>query len=83
MRSSARKQCCASIELPRPSNASRFSCGRRARRSEFYGPLSASGGSRRAEPEAPRACQLQPLVRQLAAKAGSGLSSAFFPGPQR
>jgi hypothetical protein len=30
---------------------------------EFYGPLSATGGQRRAEPGAPRARQLQPLVR--------------------
>ena len=47
-------------------NASRFSCGRRARRSEFYGPLSATGGRHRAEPGALRARQLQPLVRPRA-----------------
>ena len=31
--------------------------------SEFYGPLSATGGQHRAEPGARRARQLQPLVR--------------------
>jgi len=33
-------------------------------RSEFYGPLPATGGQHRVEPGARRARQLQPLVRQ-------------------
>ena len=41
--------------------------------SEFYGPLSATGGQRRAEPEAPRARQLQPLVRQPAKNPSAGM----------
>ena len=58
MLSSARKQCCASIERPRPSNL-RFSCRRNACASEFYGPLIAIGeqhaGGARGAPRLPAA----------------------------
>jgi hypothetical protein len=45
-------------------NDLRFSCGRMPAASEFYVPLIAIGEQPRAEPGAPRARQLQPLVRQ-------------------
>jgi len=44
----------------------RFSCGRNARRSEFYRPLSATGRPYLAELGPRRARQLQPLVRPQA-----------------
>jgi hypothetical protein len=46
-------------------NGPRVSCGRNARGSEFYRPLSATGGSQRAEPGMVRARQLHALVRRL------------------
>jgi hypothetical protein len=51
------------VPSERPNDL-RFSRGRNARASEFYDPLSATGGSHRAEPGARRARQLQPLVRR-------------------
>ena len=59
----------------------RFSCGRNARRSEFYGPLSASGGPHRPEPGVLRARQLQPLVRLLPRLGGGAARLPFAASP--
>jgi len=54
-----------------PPNVSRCSCGR-TRRSEFYGPLPATGGPQGAKPGVRHARQLQPRLRPRERRAEGG-----------